>query len=52
MSQRNVAASVSQRLLNVAREREEDFGLVLTRYTLERLMYRLSMSGYREQFVL
>jgi predicted nucleotidyltransferase component of viral defense system len=52
MSPRDVAASVRQRLLNLARERGEDFGLVLTHYALERVMYRLSVSGHREQFVL
>lgn len=48
MSPRDVAASVRQRLLNLARERGEDFGLVLTRYALERVMYRLSASEHRE----
>ena len=52
MSPRNVAASVRQRLLNLSRERGEDFGLILTRYALERVMYRLSRSTHREQFVL
>ena len=52
MSPRDVAASVRQRLLNLARNHGEDFGLVLTRYALERVMYRLSASGHREQFVL
>lgn len=52
MSPRNTAASVRQRLLNLARDRGEDFGLVLTRYALERVMYRLSVSEHREQFVL
>lgn len=52
MSPRDVAASVRQRLLNLARERREDFGLVLTRYALERLMYRLSRGAHCEQFVL
>jgi predicted nucleotidyltransferase component of viral defense system len=49
---RNMAASVRQRLMNKAREQKEDFGIVLTRYGLERLLYRLSQSSYREQFVL
>ena len=49
---RNVAASVRQRLLNRARERGEDFNYLLTRYANERLLYRLSKSGYRDQFVL
>jgi len=52
MSPRDVASSVRQRLLNLARDRREDFGLVLTRYTLERMLYRLSVSEHREQFVL
>jgi hypothetical protein len=33
---RNVAASVRHRLLNIANSTGEDFGLVLTRYALER----------------
>lgn len=41
---KNLAASVQARLLNVARQRGEDFQLVLTRYALERLLYRLSRS--------
>jgi predicted nucleotidyltransferase component of viral defense system len=49
---RNVAASVRDRLLAVARERGEDFQFVLTRYVVERLLYRLSISRYREQFLL
>jgi predicted nucleotidyltransferase component of viral defense system len=49
---RNVAASVRQRLLNIAPGRGEDFGLVLIRYALERLLYRLSKSDFRDQFVL
>ena len=49
---RNLAASVRQRLFNLAQERREDFGLVLTRYGLERFLYRLAQSQYREQFIL
>ncbi len=49
---RNMAASIRQRLLNKARDSKEDFGSVLTRYGLERLMYRLSQSHHRDQFVL
>lgn len=37
---RNPAGSVRARLLDLARARGEDFQLVLTRYGLERLMYR------------
>jgi predicted nucleotidyltransferase component of viral defense system len=49
---RNVAASVRQRLMNLARAQNEDFQLVLTRYALERLLYRLSQSEHRDVFVL
>jgi hypothetical protein len=48
----NVAASVRQRLLNLARERKEDFGLLLTKYALERVLYRISQSPHRDLFVL
>ena len=48
----NLPASVRQRLLNLANESHQDFGLVLTRYGLERWLYRLSVSKHREAFVL
>lgn len=49
---KNIAASVRQRLLNIAREQEEDFNLILTRYGLERMLYRLSQSEWQDQFLL
>jgi hypothetical protein len=52
MNQRNVAASVRTRLLNKARAEKLDFNLVLTRYALERILYRLSISEQRDQFLL
>ena len=48
----NLTASVRQRLLNRAREKGEDFNLILTRYGLERLLYRLARSRYADRFVL
>jgi predicted nucleotidyltransferase component of viral defense system len=48
----NLGASIRARLLNLAKERNQPFDLLLTRYTLERLLYRLSSSQYRERFVL
>jgi predicted nucleotidyltransferase component of viral defense system len=51
-SPRNVGASIRARLLNLAKQRNQPFDLVLIRYTLERLLYRLSVSKYRERFVL
>jgi len=49
---KDLAASVRQRLLNRSRERGEDFNLVLTRYALERWLFRLSKSPFAKQFVL
>lgn len=51
-SSRNVAASVRARLLNKARLEKLDFNLLLTRYALERVLYRLSVSEQRGQFLL
>lgn len=48
----NTAASVRQRLLNLARQRKEEFQLVLSRYAAERLLYRLSQSKYGDEFTL
>ena len=52
MASKNLAASVKQRLLNLSRERGQDFNLVLTRYGVERILYRLSCSNHRDEFVL
>ena len=49
---RNIGASVRARLLNLAKERNQPFDLLLTRYVLERLLYRLSSSPHRDRFVL
>jgi hypothetical protein len=49
---RNVAASVRARLKNRADARNEDYNLLLTRYGLERLLYRLSISPHASNFVL
>jgi hypothetical protein len=49
---RNIAASVRQRLLNASRARREDFQVTLTRYALERLLYRLSKSAHRDEFII
>ncbi len=49
---RNLAASIRQRLLDRARARGEDFQLLLDRYAVERLLYRLSISDERDEFLL
>jgi hypothetical protein len=48
----NLAASVRQRLLTLSRNEKRDFQEVLTRFALERLLYRLGKSVYGEQFIL
>lgn len=48
----NMAASVRQRLLNLARERGENFDYLLTRFGLERFLYRLANSPHRDRFIL
>jgi predicted nucleotidyltransferase component of viral defense system len=48
----NAAASVRQRLLNLARAQGQLFDVVLVAFGLERLLYRLSQSSYCDRFVL
>lgn len=48
----NMAASVKQRLLNLARSDGRVYDVVLVRYALERLLYRLSTSAHRSSFIL
>jgi predicted nucleotidyltransferase component of viral defense system len=48
----NIAASIRQRLLNLARENGRDFQTILVAFGLERLIYRLSKSAHRDKFVL
>ena len=48
----STATSVRDRLLELARQRNQDFQLILTRYGLERFLYRLSQSEYRDRFIL
>ena len=49
---KNISASIRQKLLNLARERSEDFGLILTKYGLERILFRIGKSKYRGVFIL
>ena len=49
---RNLAASVRDRLKQHADSANEDFNLTLTRYGLERLLYRLSVSRHAPSFLL
>lgn len=48
----NVAASVRQRLQNVAQSRGRPFQEVLQYYAMERFLYRLAQSPHSDRFVL
>ena len=48
----NTGASVRARLLNLARQRKQPFQVLLTRFVLERLLFRLSTTPHRDRFVL
>ena len=49
---KNIGVSVRDRLTQRARERRENAQLLMTRYAIERVLYRLSVSPYRDRFVL
>ena len=49
---RNTSHSIFRRLLNYARSNKEDFNLLLFRYGIERLLYRLSISSHADSFIL
>ena len=49
---KNLAASVRQRLANLAQSRGEPFQYVAEQYALERFLYRLSISPHSDRFLL
>ena len=49
---KDMSASVKTRLLQISRERREEFQSLLTRYAAQRFLYRLSRSPHRHDFVL
>ncbi|MEN8255976.1 MAG: nucleotidyl transferase AbiEii/AbiGii toxin family protein [Verrucomicrobiota bacterium] len=49
---RNMAHSVFQRLLNKAKADKVDFNLLLSRYGMERFLYRLATSPHHGRFIL
>jgi hypothetical protein len=49
---KNLGHSVFQRLLNLAKANKEDFNLLLSRYGMERFLYRLSISPHTDRFIL
>jgi hypothetical protein len=49
---KNLAASVRARLLNIAKTEGTDFNQILVRFALERMLYRLSQSEHADRFLL
>ncbi len=49
---RNMDASVKARLKNIAKDYKKTFNLILQLYMQERLLYRLSVSEYKDNFIL
>lgn len=49
---KDISASIKQKLLNHARKGGLDFNALLIRFAMEHLLFRLSVSPYREQFYL
>jgi predicted nucleotidyltransferase component of viral defense system len=48
----DLPSSIHQRLLNLSKQEEQDYQFVLTRFALERFLYRLSKSPFSKQFIL
>ena len=49
---KDIAASIRQKLRDLARTRHEDFDYVLRQYVMQRLLYRLGCSEHSNQFLL
>lgn len=49
---KDVSASIRAKLKNIAKQKETDFNAVLTRYGMERLLYRIGQSKYANQYLL
>ena len=52
MAEKNRGASVRSKLKGKAQAENKQFNLILTRYALERFLYRLSISEHRDHFLL
>lgn len=49
---KNVSASVKAKLTNIAKKDKKDFSSVCLQYCQERFLYRLSVSNYKDKFIL
>lgn len=48
----NLAASILARLLTIAKQRGDDYNLLLNRFSMERLLARVSASSHADRFLL
>ena len=48
----NTGASVLSKLLTIAKQRGDDYNLLLKRFALERLLFRLGNSQHANRFML
>jgi len=51
-ARKNIAESVRARLLNLSKQRGDEFQLTLANYVIERFLYRLGQSPLHDRFVL
>lgn len=49
---KNISASIRDKLYNISKEQKIDFNALLLKYFQERFLHRLSISRYKENFVL
>ena len=49
---KNIAKSIKARLLIIAKKENLNYQLLIIRYLYERLLYRLSVSQYKNKFCL
>lgn len=49
---KDISASVKTRLLNIAKSEKRAFNTISLLYMQERFLYRLSISEYKEKFIL
>src|SRR4051794_17016200 len=49
---KNKPASIRAKLHNIARKENIDLNVLIVLYMQERILYRLSQSGYRDNFIL
>ena len=52
MKKKDLASSIHQRLLNIARTENRPMNEMLQHFAIERFLFRLSQTDYREKFLL